>query len=120
MTKLNSNSPAEQIAVAALSPTLNNQIHALTKDDNSKLTNILAHAVLGAIEAKAAGVNGASGAIAAAGAEIIAHTLAEQLYGVDGKRRQNQDNRRPNPGGKTKYSHIKPNWQCYRRRNDRR
>ncbi|WP_303819853.1 VENN motif pre-toxin domain-containing protein [Actinobacillus minor] len=78
-------SPAEQIAVAALSPTLNNQIHALTKDDNSKVTNILAHAVLGAIEAKAAGVNGASGAIAAAGAEIIAHTLAEQLYGVDGK-----------------------------------
>ncbi|WP_293730386.1 EndoU domain-containing protein [uncultured Actinobacillus sp.] len=78
-------SPAEQIAVAALSPTLNNQIHALTKDDNSKVTNILAHAVLGAIEAKAAGVNGASGAVAAAGAEIIAHTLAEQLYGVDGK-----------------------------------
>ncbi|MDY6215061.1 polymorphic toxin-type HINT domain-containing protein, partial [Actinobacillus porcinus] len=84
-------SPASQIAVAALSPTLNNQIHVLTKEDDSKLTNILAHAVLGAIEAKAAGVNGASGAVAAAGAEIIAHTLAEQLYGVDGKTKKMDD-----------------------------
>ena len=77
-------SPAEQIAVAALSPTLNNQIHALTKDDNSKVTNILAHAVLGAIEAKAAGVNGATGAVAGSVSELTAQIIAEKYYGKKG------------------------------------
>ncbi|MDY6215284.1 VENN motif pre-toxin domain-containing protein, partial [Actinobacillus porcinus] len=78
-------SPAEQIAVAALSPTLNNQIHTLTKDDDSKVTNILAHAVLGAIEAKAAGANGASGAVAGSVSELTAQIIAEKYYGKKGE-----------------------------------
>lgn len=55
ITAVLSRGSAGQAAVAALSPELNAQIHELTKD--SKTANLLAHAALSALEAKASGTS---------------------------------------------------------------
>ena len=54
------------------------------------MTNTLAHAALGALEAKATGNNAATGAMAGAGGELAAH-FAAKAYGVDGKTKTIQD-----------------------------
>ncbi|QTM00726.1 hypothetical protein GM698_03430 [Mannheimia sp. ZY171111] len=69
---------AGQAAVAALSPELNAQIHELTKD--SKTANLLAHAALSALEAKASGTSATAGAIAGAAGEGTAMLLAEAVF----------------------------------------
>ncbi|TCP92063.1 VENN motif-containing pre-toxin protein [Cricetibacter osteomyelitidis] len=67
-----------QVATAALSPTANNLIHEATKD--SKTANLLAHAVLSAVEFKAAGLDSAAGALAGIAGEGTAMLLAEKVY----------------------------------------
>ena len=80
--------------VAAVSPFANRTIKQLTTDrqtgETNLVTNTLAHAALGALEAKATGNNAAAGAMAGAGGELAAH-LAAKAYGVDGKTKTTQD-----------------------------
>ena len=54
------------------------------------MTNTLAHAALGALEAKVTGNNAAAGAMAGASSELAAH-FAAKAYGVDGKTKTTQD-----------------------------
>ena len=80
--------------VAAVSPFANRTIKQLTTDrqtgETNLITNTLAHAALGALEAKATGNNAAAGAMAGAGGELAAH-FAAKAYGVDGKTKTTQD-----------------------------
>ena len=80
--------------VAAASPYANQAIKQLTTDrqtgETNLVTNTLAHAALGALEAKVTGNNAATGAMAGAGGELAAH-LATKAYGVDGKTKTTQD-----------------------------
>ncbi|TCT18677.1 EndoU nuclease-like protein, partial [Bibersteinia trehalosi] len=69
---------AGQVAVAALSPELNAQIHELTKD--SKTANLLAHAALSALEAGVSGNNVGAGAVAGLVGEGSAMLLAETVF----------------------------------------
>ena len=69
---------ASATTVATLSPTVNKLIADNTHD---KVTNALAHAVWGAIEAQVNGGSAAHGAISAAGAELLAPQIASILYG---------------------------------------
>ncbi|URL02662.1 hemagglutinin repeat-containing protein [Avibacterium sp. 20-126] len=71
-----------QIATTLASPTLNEKIKALTTDSNGEvnvLTNTLAHAVLGAVEAAAAKGNIATGAVAASASELAAPAITKLL-----------------------------------------
>ena len=80
--------------VAAASPYANQAIKQLTTDrqtgETNLVTNTLAHAALGALEAKVTGNNAAAGAMAGAGGELAAH-FAAKAYGVDGKTKTTQD-----------------------------
>ena len=80
--------------VAAVSPFANRTIKQLTTDrqtgETNLVTNTLAHAALGALEAKVTGNNAAAGAMAGAGGELAAH-FAAKAYGVDGKTKTTQD-----------------------------
>ena len=80
--------------VAAVSPSANRTIKQLTTDrqtgETNLVTNTLAHAALGALEAKVTGNNAAAGAMAGAGGELAAH-FAAKAYGVDGKTKTTQD-----------------------------
>ena len=82
------------MAGAAVSPFANRTIKQLTTDrqtgETNLVTNTLAHAALGALEAKVTGNNAAAGAMAGAGGELAAH-FAAKAYGVDGKTKTTQD-----------------------------
>ena len=73
--------------VAAVSPFANRTIKQLTTDrqtgETNLVTNTLAHAALGALEAKATGNNAAAGAMAGASSELAAPLIAKALYGTD-------------------------------------
>ena len=77
-----------------LDPFANRTIKQLTTDrqtgETNLVTNTLAHAALGALEAKVTGNNAAAGAMAGASSELAAH-LAAKAYGVDGKTKTTQD-----------------------------
>ena len=81
--------------VAAVSPFANRTIKQLTTDrqtgETNLITNTLAHAALGALEAKATGNSATAGALAGAGGELIAQGAARHLYGVDGTTKTAQD-----------------------------
>ncbi|MFZ7187832.1 VENN motif pre-toxin domain-containing protein [Avibacterium avium] len=71
-----------QIATTLASPTLNEKIKALTTDSNGEvnlLTNTLAHAMLGAVEAAAAKGNITAGALAASASELAAPAITKVL-----------------------------------------
>ncbi|MFZ7237247.1 VENN motif pre-toxin domain-containing protein, partial [Avibacterium gallinarum] len=71
-----------QIATTLASPTLNEKIKALTTDSNGEvnvLTNTLAHAMLGAVEAAAAKGNITAGALAASASELAAPAITKAL-----------------------------------------
>jgi filamentous hemagglutinin len=68
-----------QAVAGGLSPYVNSKIKELTKDNDE--ANIAAHALWGAIEAQAGGNNALAGAAGAAGGEIAAKMLTEQIYG---------------------------------------
>ncbi|NBI43957.1 filamentous hemagglutinin, partial [[Haemophilus] felis] len=67
-----------QVAVAAVSPELNAQIHEITKD--SKTANLFAHAALSAAEFYVAGLDPASGALVGVMGEGSAMLLAEKVF----------------------------------------
>ncbi|OBX06840.1 hypothetical protein QV08_09105 [Gallibacterium salpingitidis] len=72
-----------QAIVGGLSPYINHQIKEATtdKDGNVNLeANLMAHALLGAIEAYATGNNAAAGAAGAVSGELAAKLITEQLY----------------------------------------
>ena len=69
---------ASATTIATLSPTVNKLI---ADNTNDKVTNALAHAVWGAIEAQVNGGNAAQGAITASSAELLAPQIASILYG---------------------------------------
>ena len=75
------------MAGAAVSPFANRTIKQLTTDrqtgETNLVTNTLAHAALGALEAKATGNNAAAGAMAGASSELAAPLIAKALYGTD-------------------------------------
>lgn len=74
-----------QIATTLASPTLNEKIKALTTDSNGEvnvLTNTLAHAMLGAVEAAAAKGNITAGALAASASELAAPAITK-AFGKD-------------------------------------
>ncbi|VGM95786.1 Possible hemagglutinin (DUF638) [uncultured Avibacterium sp.] len=71
-----------QIATTLASPTLNEKIKELTTDSNGEvnvLTNTLAHAMLGAVEAAAAKGNITAGALAASASELAAPAITKAL-----------------------------------------
>ncbi|MCW9732234.1 VENN motif pre-toxin domain-containing protein [Avibacterium sp. 20-15] len=71
-----------QIATTLASPSLNEKIKALTTDSNGEvnvLTNTLAHAMLGAVEAAAAKGNITAGAVAASASELAAPAITKLL-----------------------------------------
>ncbi|WP_279717441.1 hemagglutinin repeat-containing protein, partial [Chelonobacter oris] len=70
-----------QAAVGAVSPYLNKLIKEQTGDN--KEANLIAHAVLGAVEAHFTGNNAAAGALGALTAEVAAPLIMQTLYGVD-------------------------------------
>ncbi|BFU60553.1 MULTISPECIES: VENN motif pre-toxin domain-containing protein [Rodentibacter] len=69
---------AGEAAVSALSPELNAKIHEYTKD--SRLANLLAHATLSALEAKASGNNAFAGAASGVAGEASAMLLSEMVF----------------------------------------
>ncbi|WP_162853259.1 VENN motif pre-toxin domain-containing protein, partial [Ursidibacter arcticus] len=72
-----------QAAVGLASPYLNEQIkHHTTNADGSINTeaNLLAHALLGAVEAQLTGNNALAGAVAGAGGEAAAMVITNTLY----------------------------------------
>jgi len=71
---------ASATTIATLSPTVNKLI---ADNTNDKVTNALAHAVWGAIEAQVNGGNAAQGAITASSAELLAPQIASILYGKE-------------------------------------
>ncbi|QSZ39924.1 large exoprotein involved in heme utilizationor adhesion [Actinobacillus pleuropneumoniae] len=70
-----------QAAVGAVSPYLNKLIKAQTGDN--KEANLIAHAVLGAVEAHITGNNAAAGALGALTAEAAAPLIMQTLYGTE-------------------------------------
>ncbi len=70
-----------QAVAGGLSPYVNAKIKELTKGNDE--ANIVAHALWGAIEAQASGNNALVGAAGAAGGEITARLLTEQIYGKE-------------------------------------
>ena len=70
-----------QAAVGAASPYLNKLIKAQTGDN--KEANLIAHAVLGAVEAHFTGNNAAAGAVGALTAEAAAPLIMQTLYGTE-------------------------------------
>lgn len=76
----------KQAAVGAISPYLNKAIkEATTNADGSlnKEANLIAHTILGVVEAKATGNNAVAGGLAALTAEAAAPIVMQQLYGTD-------------------------------------
>ncbi|BFQ93393.1 VENN motif pre-toxin domain-containing protein [Gallibacterium anatis] len=75
---------ATQAAVGGLSPYANQAIKQLTTDPNTgevnTQANLMAHALLGAVEAYATGNNATAGAAGAVGGEVAAKIITEQLY----------------------------------------
>ncbi|TNH21015.1 hemagglutination protein, partial [Testudinibacter sp. TR-2022] len=71
---------AESAVVGGVSPYANLAIKQATEGNDS--ANIMAHAVLGAVEAYATGNNVAAGAVGAASGELAAKIITEQLYGT--------------------------------------
>ena len=70
-----------QAAVGAASPYLNKLIKEQTGDN--KEANLIAHAVLGAVEAHITGNNAAAGAVGALTAEAAAPLIMQTLYGTE-------------------------------------
>ncbi|MGV3227448.1 VENN motif pre-toxin domain-containing protein, partial [[Pasteurella] aerogenes] len=70
-----------QAAVGAVSPYLNKLIKEQTGDN--KEANLIAHAVLGAVEAHITGNNAAAGALGALTAEAAAPLIMQTLYGTE-------------------------------------
>lgn len=70
-----------QAAVGAASPYLNKLIKEQTGDN--KEANLIAHAVLGAVEAHFTGNNAAAGAVGALTAEAAAPLIMQTLYGTE-------------------------------------
>ena len=71
----------ESAAVGAASPYLNKLIKAQTGDN--KEANLIAHAVLGAVEAHVTGNNAVAGAVGALTAEAAAPEIMKALYNTD-------------------------------------
>ena len=75
---------ATQAAVGGLSPYANQAIKQLTTDPNTgevnTQANLMAHALLGAVEAYATGNNATAGAAGAVGGELAAKIITEKLY----------------------------------------
>ncbi|QPB41635.1 hemagglutinin repeat-containing protein [Rodentibacter haemolyticus] len=69
---------AGEATISALSPELNAKIHEYTQD--SKMVNLLAHATLSALEAKASGGNALAGAASGVAGEASAMLLAEAVF----------------------------------------
>ncbi len=101
---------ATQAAVGGLSPYANQAIKQLTTDSNTgevnTQANLMAHALLGAVEAYAAGNNATTGAAGAVGGELAAKIITEQLY---------QKHRAADGGAKTNGYRIKPTCQRFSR-----
>ncbi len=76
-TALAGKSPTE-IATAAASPYLNETIHKAT--EGNKTANLLAHAVLSAVEFKVAGLNPTVGALSGVAGEGTAMLLSEKVF----------------------------------------
>ncbi|WP_303013700.1 HNH endonuclease, partial [Rodentibacter pneumotropicus] len=68
--------------VALASPYLNNKIHEMTKGDTAKdkATNLIAHALLSAIEFQVTGKDPLTGAVAGVTGEVTAEIIAQKLY----------------------------------------
>ncbi|WP_303011708.1 VENN motif pre-toxin domain-containing protein, partial [Rodentibacter pneumotropicus] len=68
--------------VALASPYLNQQIHEMTKGDTAKdkATNLIAHALLSAIEFQVTGKDPLTGAVAGVTGEATAEIIAQKLY----------------------------------------
>ncbi|WP_409026085.1 hemagglutinin repeat-containing protein [Gallibacterium anatis] len=74
---------ASQAVVGGLSPYANYAIKEATTDENNNVNleaNLMAHALLGAIEAYATGNNAAAGAAGAVSGELAAKIITEKLY----------------------------------------
>ncbi|MEH8076553.1 hemagglutinin repeat-containing protein [Gallibacterium anatis] len=74
---------ASQAAVGGLSPYANYAIKKATTDKAGNVNtevNLMAHALLGAVEAYATGNNATAGAAGAVGGEVAAKIITEQLY----------------------------------------
>ncbi|WP_409026207.1 VENN motif pre-toxin domain-containing protein [Gallibacterium anatis] len=74
---------ATQAAVGGLSPYANYAIKKATTDKAGNVNteaNLMAHALLGAVEAYATGNNATAGAAGAVGGELAAKIITEQLY----------------------------------------
>ncbi|WP_231923626.1 VENN motif pre-toxin domain-containing protein [Gallibacterium genomosp. 3] len=74
---------ASQAVVGGVSPYANYAIKKATTDENNNVNleaNLMAHALLGAIEAYATGNNAAAGAAGAVGGELAAKVISKQLY----------------------------------------
>ena len=74
---------ATQAAVGGLSPYANYAIKEATTDKDGNVNteaNLMAHALLGAVEAYATGNNATAGAAGAIGGELAAKIITEQLY----------------------------------------
>ncbi|AIL32247.1 two-partner secretion domain-containing protein [Basilea psittacipulmonis] len=72
-----------QAVVGGLSPFANHMIRDATEDKNKQVNltpNLIAHAVLGAVESYATGNNALAGATAAVTAEVVAKVVVEQIY----------------------------------------
>ncbi|EIJ70893.1 VENN motif pre-toxin domain-containing protein [Pasteurella bettyae] len=72
-----------QAAVGLVSPYLNEQIKKYTQNADGTVNpqaNLMAHALLGAVEAAATGNNALAGAAAGAGSEVVAKFITETLY----------------------------------------
>ncbi|MDU8925376.1 VENN motif pre-toxin domain-containing protein, partial [Pasteurellaceae bacterium LIM206] len=70
-----------------LSPYANLAVKNATTNENGEVNttaNVMAHAILGAIEARISNSNVAAGAVAGGGGELMANVIAKTLYGVDG------------------------------------
>ena len=74
---------ATQAAVGGLSPYANYAIKEATTDKAGNVNieaNLMAHALLGAVEAYATGNNATAGAAGAVGGELAAKIITEKLY----------------------------------------
>ncbi|WP_208540631.1 hypothetical protein, partial [Histophilus somni] len=69
---------AGQVVVVAISPELNAQIHTMTKD--SKMANLLAHALLSTTEAHLSGTNALVGATTGVAGEATAMFLSDAVF----------------------------------------
>lgn len=78
--------PRYQAAVGLLSPYANKLIKEQTTNADGSINteaNLMAHAVLGALEAHITGNNAAAGALGAFTAEAAAPYLMQAMYGTD-------------------------------------